>query len=195
MKKNCILTLLLAAMLLQPMELTGCSGDTTETETSASTEAVTETVGETALSDDLPERDFAGAEFRILSYDPAHCNGIHVVKESTGEGVNDAIFKITNAIEERFNVVMTEILDWEMCTSGIQKTILAGDDAVELNLPSTNSSFSFLQKDCVLNYNMLSYIDLDKPYWVSSMNKDFPLVGSITMPLAGWICPTWTTPT
>lgn len=177
MKKNCILTLLLGALLLQLMGLIGCAGDTPETETTASTEAVSETAGETVLSDDLPERDFAGAEFRILSYDPAHCNGIHVVKESTGEGVNDAIFKITNAIEERFNVVMTEILDWEMCTSGIQKTILAGDDAVELNLPSTNSSFSFLQKDCVLNYNMLPYVDLDKPYWVSSMNKDVSIGG------------------
>lgn len=177
MKKNCILTVLLAAMLLNAISFTGCAGDTKETETTAPVDTVTETKGETALSDDLPERDFGGADFRILSYETVNCNGIHVVEESTGEGVNDATFKINNAINERFNVVMSEILDSDLSLSGIQKTILAGDDAVELDLPNTNSAFSFLQKSCVLNYDLLPYVNLDKPYWVSSMNKDVSIGG------------------
>lgn len=177
MKKNCILTILLAAMLLNAISFTGCAGDTKETETTAPVDTVVETEGETALSDDLPERDFGGADFRILSYETVNCNGIHVVEESTGEGVNDATFKINNAISERFNIVMSEILDSDLSLSGIQKTILAGDDAIELDLPNTNSAFSFLQKSCVLNYDMLPYVNLDKPYWVSSMNKDVSIGG------------------
>lgn len=176
MTKRLAILLILTAYCFS---MASCGEKVTETETTGAENGtdtlLTET--ETELSDDLPERDFSGAEFRMLSYETVNCNGIHVVEEITGEGVNDASFKIMKGLEERFQVVISETLDSTLCLSGIQNTILAGDDAYELIFPNDNTTFSFIQKGCALNYDMLPYIDLSKIYWSPELNKDVSIGG------------------
>ena len=174
--KKLVVFLLLAA---QCLAFSACGNAASETE-SAQTEVVETAAAvetEPELSDDLPARDYAGAEFRMLSYETVNCNGVHVVAEITGEGVNDATYKINRDLEERFGIIMKETLDSGMTNGGVQNTILAGDDAFELIFPYTNGSFAFLQKNCVLEYSMLPYVNLEKPYWVASLNESASIGG------------------
>lgn len=179
----------LALLLTVLLGTVSCSGGETETQMNtdetpaAETEGTTQT--ETELSDDLPEKTFDGMDFRMLSYETVNCNGIHVVEEMTGEGVNDATFQMNKALEDRFKVVFSETLDGNLCLTGIQKTILAGDHAYELIFPNTNSTFAFLQKHCVLNYDALPYVNLEKPYWVETINKDVSIGGQFFYAMGG----------
>jgi hypothetical protein len=127
-----------------------------------------------AVSDDLPETDFGGANFRISvndSFDPDMYSA-----EINGDILNDSIYERNSRIEERFNVVISTVL-----TSGryndpyIIKTVLAGEDAFDLTAVYTYLAGNPIMQNCYLNWNDIPYMDFSKPWWVQSANSAFSI--------------------
>ena len=131
--KHCkhITAMLLAAMLL----MSGCGETATEnTETTAETAAgeVETTPEETKLLPDLPEADYEGYSFRLLTkglYN-VHWRSIDAVAEElTGEPINDVVFNRNTYISETFNVKFEEMTHSDMNPTPLaQKLIQAGDE-------------------------------------------------------------------
>ena len=110
-------SMLLAILTLGSAALASCaSGDdsgaaSTTAAAAEQTAAVTEieTTEEDvrrAVSDNVPEFDFGGAEFRTITQDST-ANDIWV-KEETGDILDDAIYARNRTVEERFNIVCKE---------------------------------------------------------------------------------------
>lgn len=109
-----ILSLILAALMLSPAFLTGCSensADSNETDASAPSaaeDAVQEEETELTRAntpDDLPELNFDGAVATIAARDKVWFTGEMYVEELNGEVVNDAVYDRDLDVEDRLNVV------------------------------------------------------------------------------------------
>lgn len=162
--------LLLLALLL----LSSCSGKDTEdtaTETSAESivaEAVTQTDSETdnIVTDDLPQVDYEGYSFRILGAE----NDIPMllVEETNGSPVNDAVFQANAAVEDRLNIVLTEVKlsSWNDAPA-IRKSIDARTDDLDLGVCHDITAGNLSLDGLFCNLREIPHLDFTKPWWPS----------------------------
>lgn len=180
--------MIICAMILTAI-LTGCAGRTesgNETAATVATEQQTET---TVLSDELPEKNFEGYEFRMLIRNDKGWIEDMYAEELNGEIMNDAIFERNAAVSERFNVVFKVIpssnANYE--NDGV-KAILANEDAYDIIIPHARASFDYALQELLLDWNKdLPYIDLEKPWWDQDAkeslrinHKLFMMIGDIS---------------
>lgn len=116
MKKITAFTLLLANLLL----LAACGGSEVSNDTTASAGGDTTAAPvETEVTDDIPELDFGGAPFRVLT-------GVHGTypvdtysAEETGDVLDDTLYARNRTLEERFNIkfeeTVTKTISSRMC--------------------------------------------------------------------------------
>ena len=105
---------MLLALLMLASSVTAC-GEAGDTEATADTAAQTETEKETtelearlALPDNLPDKDFDGYDFRVLTRNrDDFIKDIGVELELTGEVFNDALYNRNKTLEERFNFILS----------------------------------------------------------------------------------------
>ncbi len=140
----------LLALLAAGAVLSACGADTGDTgvvttvagnENGIETEAVVDTAELTELqkrqriSDNLPEKDWGGKEFRIITGEEFDFADELWVEEQNGDQCNDAVYNRNEKIESRFNVKIS------LLPQGVERTappaflktiVLAGDDAAEL---------------------------------------------------------------
>lgn len=155
MKKTLCLIL---ALLMLTSSFASCSNnnsDKTE-DTTESTETVpvlaesteTETEETTpAITDDLPEIKFEGHDYKIYNTNPetnTWYTTVHVTfEEDTGEPITSAIFYRNLAVEERFDVKITEI---EHTSAEAKAVITAGTaDDMDLILTDGGEAIGFIQ--------------------------------------------------
>ncbi len=196
MKRNlCILL----AVVLTGCGATGCSEGTSQEETALASQSVTpEASAEPeaaepedvrgAVSDDLPERDFDGYEFSILTYSP----NTYQAEEMNGDVVVDAIYERGVKLADRFNVDVVSVaspgineLDAEL-----KRSVTAGDNAYDLAVPhQITSGPGFITGHCIRDWKDVPYINPEKPWWNQSINEtisikgtQFYMAGYITMP-------------
>lgn len=134
---------------------------------------------ETVLTDDVPDMDYSGAEFRVLARPTMYMDEMYV-ETDTGDVVDTAIFNRNQAIEERFNIefVFIESSDSNYETDA-QNTILAGDDAYELVLPHARVATMYGQEGLLIDWYDLEYVDLEKPWWNRNAVEEFTLYGRL----------------
>ena len=176
MKKN-ICLLLLAAMLSAslascgnaPAETEADTADTTvETETTVETDAIE---ARQAVSDEIPELDFKGEEYRVLSNDS---NTWYItMEELTGDVVDDAVYNRMLNISERFNV---EIVHEDGGAYGdvgttTKNTVQSGDDVYDLVASHYVQMGIDTLNNVYLDFNTVPYINFDKPWWNRSTRE------------------------
>jgi hypothetical protein len=124
------------------------------------------------ISDDLPEKDYLGRSFRVLTYDQIKAD---VYSESAnGDVINDAVFERNQKVSERFNINI-EILSnakYEETTSYIQKIIMAGDDEFDLIAHHVVAMGAIVMQDLLMNWYDIPYINFAKPWWSDSTVND-----------------------
>ncbi|MHC1696260.1 MAG: hypothetical protein AB9835_13535 [Eubacteriales bacterium] len=146
-------------------------------------QSTTEQVGTTgifddrmAVSDDLPERDFGGHVFTILTYDPTR----YLSEGETGEVVNDALFKRNTLVEDRFNIkiAVASVPGIADMTTSARKSVLAGDNAYDLLIPHIiTSAPTFLLEHLIYDWNDIPYVDFSKPWWNKSIIETTKIKG------------------
>ena len=130
------------------------------------------------VSDDLPEKDFGGRDFRVVT----HMEGEIFIKEedrNQGDLIKDAKYARNQAVENRFNInigvvykgTYTEVSDY------VQKTVLAGNDEFDLLMGMAVDTGKLVAKKVFLNWYDIEYINFDKPWWAASNKTDLTYNG------------------
>ncbi|GHU35239.1 hypothetical protein FACS1894105_03530 [Clostridia bacterium] len=178
------------AAVLLCVNIAACSsqsGDKSDTTSSSGTVTSAETT--TAMNaDNLPELDFGGQTFTILSRD--YSDGIIFgmemgVEEENAEIVNDAIYRRNKSVENRLNVNINVIKMAGNFESGgnyidtVKKSVASGENTYNLvggyayHFPPLAAAGNFA------NWRNMPYIDLDAPYWSADLADAMTLDGKL----------------
>jgi len=125
-----------------------------------------------AVSDNVPEFDFGGAEFRTMTQDST-ANDIWV-KEETGDILDDAIYARNRTVEERFNITIPEVLavPFGEISNYVKKSVNAGDDAYELVIGQMEQSGKDVLGGYFMNWYDLPHINFKQPWYPSTLVEE-----------------------
>ncbi len=195
MKFSRISALLLASLLLASCASAGETGDVTDSAAADNTDPVVETEELSELEkraymeDNLPEKDFGGAQFRIST----KRGTMYEIdeEEETGDIIEDALYARNRRIEERFNIeivpVITEAGDGTTHVNEVRQSIMAADDAFDLSATYVFTTGPLVTDGCFLNWLNMPYNDLSQPWWLSGVNEKFQ-VGDAIYTAVGDMC-------
>lgn len=171
MKK--FICIIFAALLL----LSACSEKTSSSDTPDTAETAAETVDSTALmyEDELPESDFEGYLYRIITREVGYFNYKMNVDEITGDIIGDAIYNRNRTVESRFNIAITETYSTDPAFP--RASILAGDDAYDLIKTRGPMAMTYWQEGLIYTVDQLPYINLEKLYWNQLLNEALTVAG------------------
>ena len=197
MKKTVrILSFLLSLNLLLPLVScgnpepaeTGPSALAPGTETAPETQAPDSIEGRKTVSDNLPDRDFGGRSFRILTYN--FCTNDFAAEEMTGSLINDAVYNRNATVCERFDISLETDgeRDNGQVKTLVQNSVKAGDDSFDLvsehMIDTANLALSHHYRD----WNDFEYVDPDRDWWNRSAYEDLSIAGKSFL-MAGGISP------
>lgn len=167
------LSLLLAAFLLAAA--TGCSNkepvkapvssDTSSTATETET-AFAESETEIDYAAALPEADYDGYSFRMLSKPLEIACGLLSLDadEASGDILNDFVFERNTAIEERYNITISNQSE-ENISSMVKKSVNGGTDEFDIVLDYVKQAVTDAPSGYYRNLWSVDAIDLDNPWW------------------------------
>ncbi|MCL2815345.1 MAG: hypothetical protein FWD23_12160 [Oscillospiraceae bacterium] len=133
------------------------------------------------VTDDVPEMDLGGYEFRVLSSGENHAwHGLVNIEEETGDLVNDNIYRRNRVVEGRFNITISETEDY----SKIRKSVKSGYDDYDFVTGWCDPMFGYFVEGLGYKFHEYGrYIDLDKPYWDSGLTQAFTFGNLILFPV------------
>ena len=182
MKHQKFTALLLALLTTLPI-FTSCAGDTSEEIVSQSNPSVTAEgeamaePAETELSDDLPETNLNGYEFRFYSMlwtDGVEAAHRIMAEDFTGDPVNDALRESTLNVEDRFNcsIKLVEGGDVNTMPGSVTNMIQAGDNAFDVTVGHDGSMNNLMNQGLFYNIKSIDQFNFDKPWWGPSSLLD-----------------------
>ena len=184
--KNRIRSILLVLSMRAAASVISCGSESNPADTAADTApAVTAAVSEAeteappAYTDDMPDLDLDGYQFRILSELWTHDNtyGAHrmMYDDYTGNPVNDVLHESTLYIEERFNcdIVMIDGGDPYQMEGNTTNIVLGGEDGFDIAVGHDGIMRSMAQKGIFCNIYDIEQFNFDKPWWQPSKGLDF----------------------
>lgn len=189
-----MVTWLLLLGMLGTLPSCGSTEETPDTtaDTTAQTEVETEPLdameARKLVSDELPEKDFDGRAFRVLTY--AECEADFVTEGMTGALINDAIYSRNTTISDRFNIALETDAEHKYgeVTTMIQKQIQAGEDFCELISQHMIDSAKLAVKHYYRDWNDIPYVNPEKDWWNQSAYNDLSIAGYSFL-MAGSITP------
>ncbi|MBO5671193.1 MAG: hypothetical protein J6S41_06555, partial [Clostridia bacterium] len=188
-----------AALLLAALLATascGDAGDTPAVTDAAVDTAATETeAADTRLHDAVPDQDFGGKTFDILTAGNWTNEWTEIVEftadEENGEPINDAVYQRNLAIEERFNIDIVEINHMGVDNDGgtgkgakyIEKSVMASDFAYDASLMGAYDVSTLAYNGYLLDLaSEVPHIDLSNPWWDQKANTDLAMKGKMFYP-------------
>lgn len=169
MRRKYILAILLAASQLA---FFACSDKTNNDQPDNISESAPAAESETEVDylSQLPEANFEGYSFNILTLSPEICVGIQsfYAEEENGEIINDTVYKRNAYVEEKYNIEIGCEESGSVVSTAI-KLVESNDNTFDI--------FSDELKRCLANsthgifYNILDIdpIDLSKPWWYNDV--------------------------
>ena len=157
------------------------SADTdTPTATAETTGAETEDM---SLIDELPDLNYGGAVYSMLSY-PDNKDGHTELdcEEITGDTLNDACYEANRRVEARFNIKFDEqkITTWDKAASLLKKLVLAGDTTYSMaQMVDRDAMTLAMQGRYFYAMDELTNVNLNKAYYIQDANKTFSIAGTI----------------
>ncbi|MCL2518018.1 MAG: hypothetical protein FWF15_05590 [Oscillospiraceae bacterium] len=128
---------------------------------------------------ELPERNFEGYEFIIITREEA--NIYWYTRDvfsagSDGEPINDAVYERNMLLEERYNIKIKDLQ--ASAPAATAKTLmLANDDAFTAVTDGIQALAVTLAKDHYLaDYNTMPGIKLENPWWDQAMVRDMSIM-------------------
>ena len=171
MKKT--LALLLTLLMLAPSVIScGNSAEETTADTAATQETAAET--EPELTDDIPEMDYEGYSFTVLSSTTKTQHAITAINEQTGDILNDAMYERTQFVAEKYNIIFNDDHlpgDAWASIDAFTNSILAADQAYDLAMLLERRAFALTHEGYFTDLSSLEYINLDKPWWFQDVNE------------------------
>lgn len=194
MFKGIWLLLLCALMIAASVISCGDYGkNATAVTTAAAEQAQTEAVEEvtTQLKPDLPEEDFGGYSFRVLTKGAfnTHWTSRDIyAAEATGDPINDAVYERNMRVMEKYNFSVVEDPSQSDPAGAAKKVILAGEDAYDLLTMGILTNASLFTEGMLIDFKDLYYVDLDRPWYdhncrdsLSIAKKVFVMTGDLVI--------------
>ena len=179
---------LLAALLAACAVLTfaACDKEDTKTPDTKPDTAVTDP-GKTDTSADETEIDYMsdlstdrydGYNYRMLVR-KGKINDQYL-EEDSEDLVESATYRRNKEVEERYGITITvsESNDSNYETDALN-SILAGDDAYDLIFAHSRAAFVYAIQGAAMNYNDISTIHLDKPWWTQDITDSCNINGKL----------------
>ena len=161
------------------------SNDPSDTKATVDGETVAEETptGAEQYDPKLPEKDYGGYEFRIVTRDdamhpyPMHTRDV-MAEELTGLGINDVVYYRNLAVEEKYNIKVkmemhSETANENTSNTLVENSVMAGADDFDLLLTHMINGGTSALKNVFLNWNVIPHIDFEKPYWNQSAYEAF----------------------
>lgn len=183
----------LLAFCLCALPLSGCGGEkqdgggVNENPTGEQTENTGQIADETPeqarVYPDLPESDFGGYEFRILSRGPDY--NVHwyakdiYAEEENGDPINDAVFKRNKTVEDKYGVKIINIPENGDLASRASKSIKANDDAFDMVCHGLSQVSALMADGYFYDLNNFPYIDLNAPWWDHKAAEQLTITGKL----------------
>ena len=179
------LAVFFAVLMLASCFFTGCAekkdpatttGDGTGDGTTApESEVVTE------VSDDLPETSFKGREFRVLLQEQSKTD-VYTEDHETSDPLHDAVFRRNNNVIERFGIdLIVEYNEYSAVNAAISRSVKAGSNDYDLCFVHMVSGASLAQSNEVLPFELLPYVNLEKPWWDKDIRNGFSIRNNLMM--------------
>ena len=185
--KNQKFIALFIALLTASGSIVGCAQTSTETDTTAvqpHETVLTETETQ-EITPNLPDSDFGGYEFRVLTRGDTNIYFISrdIYAESiTGDSINDAVYNRNQAVEEKYNFTIKEIGgDTADPDKQVTKAITAGEDAYDMIMIAGTSCASLAVQKYLLELTAMPYMDLSKPWYDQSANAALSIANKLYM--------------
>ena len=168
-----LLCLLLAGLML--MSTVACGEPEPEVnEDGTQTAAVTQGEGAEELKPDLPEMNYKGEEFRILTSRDLYSQ--LVATTTSGEVLNDAILDASISVSQQFNIKFA-------CVEGdgatIETFVMAGDDEYDVAFIHDCTTASLSLNGWFYDINGLPYVDTSAPWWPQFIVDSLTLNGKL----------------
>ncbi len=179
MKNRMIASALLMALLLSIVSCQKTEGPEKES-TSNISDTIIEETADSRIRDDLPEMNFNGQEFPILTTTWYDAKNYIYADSQNGDVMNDAIYESISSIEERFGVNITVTADEGLGSIGntLHHLVMSGDDTYKLYYGHDLNTVSNGLNGDFLNILDLPFIDFEKPWWKGT-SENFTVGGKL----------------
>ena len=189
-KKIAIYALALVALSILALFAAGC-GDKTPDDTAtrettdadaSDTENTVSEKPEKYTADYLPEKDYGGYEFRMVTSKIMYDLTIYAdIEEETGDTVNDAIYKRNRLIEERYNIRFKQIdvADLGGLLSKFKKSVMAASDDFDLCMLISREAWATALTGSIVPVGKLPYLDIAQPWYSKDVNSEISIGGKL----------------
>ncbi|MGI6202278.1 MAG: extracellular solute-binding protein [Eubacteriales bacterium] len=136
----------------------------------------------TRLLPDLPQRDFEGYTFRVITrgeWDVHWITKDIFAEELTGDPINDAVYNRNSKICEQYNFEITDIREFSDYTGAAQRSIVSNSDDYDMLAFTLTTMGSFSTAGYVVDLKTVPYIDLEKPWYDQSVNRSMSIAGRL----------------
>jgi len=173
----------LATVLMVATVMTACGESGTATDPK-SADTSTEAAETTVMTDGLPDKDMGGFSFNILHHNKEWLTWAETMltaTEETGDILNDAMYKRTGYIEERFNCTLnfTEV---KQVSSIFAQSVLSGDNEFDICFQYGINVLGNV--DYLADMSKIPYLNLEADYWNPNASGIFK-IGDKQVALAG----------
>jgi len=185
--KNKQSTALLLALILSSFSVIGCSQEPSETtaETTQTEETAPAETEPEKLVPDLPERDFEGYEFSVLTrgqYNAEWYSEDIYAEEITGEPINDAVFNRNMNVGAKYNFTIKELTgESENPDNSVIQAVASGDAVYDMLMIGGVSSGNLATQKYLHELSAISYIDLTKPWYDQNANASLSIGSKLYM--------------
>jgi len=139
-------------------------------------------VDEEQISDDLADADYNGKIFTFITGGSEFWTPLDriCVEGEIGETINDAIYKRTLAVEERFNVRIEDVqVNYSAVVGNVRNSVKSGDGSYDAAYMWGNYFLDLAADGNLHDLNTVSKIDFSKPYWDQSAKGQLSIAGRL----------------
>ena len=169
LEKFCIIMVLL---IIVPFLFFACDSssemNSTQKNTDASKEVISEQQPTTLITDELTDQDYGGRVFNFITGSEVHWGLLDriCVESETGEVINDATFRRTLKVEERFNIKIEDIkIPYHRIGGDLKKSVNAGDKPYDAVYMWGLYFLDLAAEGFLYDLNKLPNVNFSKPYW------------------------------
>ena len=181
--KKSVGILLMATVLFSASCGSGAAENMTSDDQKTSEQSAETTAGRDSVSDGLPEKNYDGTDFVILT---RTLFDYEFNSEADGDVLNDAVYKRGEIVSDWFGVNITTVkrdCDWPSTefNSTLKSSVMAGDGAYDLVAGYAATIPNLIGENIFLDWNKMKYNDFTKPWWCEQAVEEFTINGKCFM--------------
>ena len=133
-----------------------------------------------SIADNLPDIDYGGYTFNILTGNEQYYVDSLVASEQIGEVINDAVYIANKTVEDRFNInIKVTQTEGPFIMDNAKKSIKSGGDEYDLLFGHDYESGTASLEGLFLNLYYLDRLDFEKPWWPNNTVESLTINGKM----------------